>query len=90
VPAEQTCRNHCSECLHSLHVDKNPGDRAEDCGGILEPVGVEMERGELKNLIFRCQKCGQKRKNRLALDDNREKALDLAKKQAERLARGLE
>ena len=23
-------RNHCPVCLHSLHVDVNPGDRAAD------------------------------------------------------------
>ena len=22
-----SCRNHCPHCLHSKHVDKNPGDR---------------------------------------------------------------
>ena len=33
-------RNHCPNCLHSLHLDVEPGDRAADCGGILEPIGV--------------------------------------------------
>ena len=32
-------RNHCPNCLASLHVDEAPGDRAADCGGIMEPVG---------------------------------------------------
>ena len=27
-------------CLSSLHVDEEPGDRASDCGGIMEPVAV--------------------------------------------------
>ena len=27
-------RNHCPNCLASLHVDEAPGDRAADCGGI--------------------------------------------------------
>ena len=26
-------RNHCPNCLSSLHVDEEPGDRASDCGG---------------------------------------------------------
>ena len=30
-------RNHCPNCLSSLHVDVEPGDRASDCGGIMEP-----------------------------------------------------
>ena len=25
-------RNHCPNCLSSLHVDEEPGDRASDCG----------------------------------------------------------
>ena len=29
-------RNHCPNCLSSLHVDEEPGDRASDCGGIME------------------------------------------------------
>ena len=33
-------RNHCPNCLSSLHVDIEPGDRASDCGGIMEPVAV--------------------------------------------------
>ena len=37
-----SCRNHCPYCLHSKHVDKNPGDREELCHGILEPIGLEI------------------------------------------------
>ncbi len=33
-------RNHCPNCLSSLHLDIEPGDRESDCGGIMEPVGV--------------------------------------------------
>lgn len=33
-------RNHCPNCLCSLHVDIEPGDRAADCGGIMDPVAV--------------------------------------------------
>ncbi len=33
-----SCRNHCPYCLHSKHVDKNPGDRQEECHGDLEPI----------------------------------------------------
>ena len=41
-----SCRNHCPYCLHSLHVDVNPGDRLETCHGDLEPaVSREKPRG---------------------------------------------
>ena len=33
-------RNHCPNCLYSLHLDKEPGDRASDCHGRMEPIGV--------------------------------------------------
>lgn len=61
-------RNHCPYCLHSLHVDVNPGDRANPCGGVLEPVGVEQgKRGWV--IVHRCRDCGEVRRNRAALDD---------------------
>ena len=33
-----TCRNHCPECLYSKHIDVYPGDRREECQGLLEPI----------------------------------------------------
>lgn len=36
-PLGYTSRNHCPFCLWSLHVDENPGDRACECGGEMEP-----------------------------------------------------
>ena len=33
-------RNHCPNCLTSLHLDNEPGDRESDCGGIMDPVAV--------------------------------------------------
>ena len=41
-PLGYSCRNHCPHCLHSKHVDINPGDRAENCHGVLEPIGLEI------------------------------------------------
>ena len=31
-------RNHCPYCLSSQHLDNEPGDRAADCGGVMEPM----------------------------------------------------
>ena len=39
-PAEKTCRNHCRKCLHSKHVDNDPGDRQNSCHGKMIPVAV--------------------------------------------------
>lgn len=62
-------RNHCPECLWSLHVDRVPGDRAEGCGGSMEPVGLEGSASAGFSIIFRCLRCGATRKNRAAHDD---------------------
>ena len=37
-------RNHCPNCLCSVHLDIEPGDRASDCGGLMEPVAVWVRR----------------------------------------------
>ena len=39
-------RNHCPNCLSSLHVDIEPGDRESSCGGIMEPIAVWVRRGQ--------------------------------------------
>lgn len=74
-----TSRNHCPHCLHSLHVDIIPGDRANPCGGLLQPVAVENSAKKGYVIVFRCKKCGQVVKNKSAHDDNFEKLLEIAK-----------
>ena len=68
--------NHCPACLWSKHVDINPGDRAEICGGLMKPVAVEIERGEYI-LIHKCQKCGIRKRNKASKNDNFENILKL-------------
>ena len=43
--ASSNHRNHCPNCLSSLHVDIEPGDRESDCGGVMEPVAVWVRKG---------------------------------------------
>ena len=31
---EYSARDHCPYCLYSIHIDINPGDRANDCKGL--------------------------------------------------------
>ena len=33
-------RNHCPNCLTSLHLDVEPGDRSADCGGLMDAIAV--------------------------------------------------
>ena len=65
-----TSRDHCPTCLYSKHVDVNPGDRAEECRGDLEPVGAELDSKKGYVIVFKCKKCGKIRKNKAAEDDN--------------------
>ena len=57
-PLGFTSRNHCPFCLWSLHLDENPGDRASDCGGLMEPVSAEPDPKRGFVITHRCTKCG--------------------------------
>jgi hypothetical protein len=61
--------NHCPKCLFSLHVDNDPGDRANDCGGLMEPIGVETIGGQY-DIIHRCKNCGKIKNNKTSKDDD--------------------
>ncbi|MBV9164205.1 MAG: RNHCP domain-containing protein [Pseudonocardiales bacterium] len=68
--------NHCPRCLWSRHVDVNPGDRAAECGAAMEPIGALSEGGEII-VVHQCLACGHSRRNRSALDDDRDVLLEL-------------
>jgi len=70
--------NHCLACLWSKHVDKSPGDRAEKCGGAMEPIAVEQKSGE-QILIHKCQKCNAERRNKVGSEDNFQAILNVIK-----------
>jgi ribosome biogenesis GTPase len=63
-------RNHCPNCLSSVHVDNDPGDRAADCGAVMEPIGVWVRKNGEWAIIHRCRLCGTLSSNRIAADDN--------------------
>ena len=66
LPLGYTSRNHCPFCLCSLHVDVNPGDRANECRGILRPAGAEPDSKRGYVIIHRCEKCGTVVRNKAA------------------------
>ena len=68
LPLGYTSRNHCPFCLCSLHVDINPGDRANECRGLLRPIRSEPDSKHGFIIIHKCEKCGEIRKNRAALN----------------------
>ncbi len=59
--------NHCSICLFSKHVDIDPGDRLNTCGGLMKPEFVSYTNKD-KYVIQRCLTCLFERKN--ILNDN--------------------
>ena len=64
-----TARDHCPMCLYSKHVDIMPGDRQNNCLGLMRPIGIEKYKNTYK-IIYKCSKCGQIHKNVMANDDN--------------------
>ena len=73
-------RNHCPNCLMSLHLDIEPGDREADCGGLMEPVSVWVRKNGEWAIIHRCRRCGAFSSNRTAADDNPVKLMSVAVK----------
>ena len=66
--ARRTARNHCPHCLRSLHVDVVPGDRAADCGGVMDPIGATLEGRAGVVIEMRCGRCGHVGRNRALRD----------------------
>jgi hypothetical protein len=68
--------DHCPNCLWSLHVDNNPGDRKSKCRGRMKPVSVAYEDGSYV-ISYLCMKCGIRRRFKAAGKDNEELLLEL-------------
>lgn len=66
LPLGVSSRNHCPFCLWSLHVDVNPGDRANPCRGQMEPVGAVTDPRKGYIILHRCTKCGEIHRNKAA------------------------
>ena len=69
-PLGYTSRDHCPYCLCSKHVDINPGDRSETCHGILRPKQVLPDSKKGFIIVYKCDKCGEERRNKAAADDD--------------------
>ena len=71
-------RNHCPNCLSSIHLDNEPGDRRSECHGRMGPIGVWVRKNGEWAVIHRCRCCGKICSNRTAADDNPMKLMALA------------
>ncbi|SDK89443.1 RNHCP domain-containing protein [Glycomyces sambucus] len=64
-------RNHCPQCLASLHVDRRiPGDRASECRGRMEALAVFTRPDGEWMIVHQCLSCDELSSNRIAGDDN--------------------
>ncbi len=73
-------RNHCLNCLTSLHVDNEPGDRQSECGGIMDAIALWVRNNGECAVIHRCRRYGALSSNRTAADDNPMKIMSIALK----------
>ncbi|HHX58933.1 MAG TPA: RNHCP domain-containing protein [Candidatus Moranbacteria bacterium] len=76
--------NHCPECLWSKHVDINPGDRLNQCRGLMKPIDIFFK-NQTWHLVHCCEKCKQSRNIKLSDHNfNIEKITNLIKKNLKR------
>ena len=73
--------NHCPQCLWSRHVDVSPGDRAEKCGGMMEPIAIEGTSPDY-TIVHKCTECGAKRNVSANKEDDAQALVALAARNA--------
>ncbi|MBU1151719.1 RNHCP domain-containing protein [Patescibacteria group bacterium] len=76
-----SCRNHCTKCLYSLHLDKDaPGDRASTCHSPMQPIFAEQSGKKGWMIYHKCKKCAKIIPNKAADDDNFDIIIELTQK----------
>lgn len=68
-------RNHCPHCLHSRHLDIMPGDRLNDCKGLMRPIGIKTSKKGMQ-IIHECTVCGEVKVNKVAEFDDQPDDMD--------------
>jgi len=69
--------NHCPKCLYSKHVDNLPGDRKNNCRGLMAPTGVNYKNGQY-SIIHKCLKCGAVKNNKVSANDDFNKVIEIS------------
>jgi hypothetical protein len=77
-PLLSSSRDHCTKCLCSRHVDVNPGDRANQCRGILYPIGIDRDSKKGYIIKYHCDTCHEYHTCKAAPDDNFDEILRLS------------
>lgn len=76
--------NHCPYCLYSIHIDVYPGDRQEQCHGIMKPIDIVTRGGEPVDVIHQCQKCFITKTNKLSEGDSMDAVITIMKDKVKR------
>ncbi len=76
-PLNYSSRDHCPNCLCSLHVDINPGDRQNQCYGIMVPISIQTNSKKGYIINYKCAKCNELHNNKTAIDDKFETMLSI-------------
>lgn len=58
-------------------MDNNPGDRANDCLGLMEPVGYRQKDGQA-DILHRCTNCHIEKWNHVTNADNSDILVELS------------
>lgn len=64
-------RDHCPFCLWGRHLDNIPGDRAAECGGLMQPLSFSIS-GGIRWIHYSCIKCAHQFRVRAHPDDTLE------------------
>ena len=68
--------NHCPKCLHSKHVDINPGDRKAICQGQMVPIAKGLDQKGYY-VVHQCQGCFIEKKNKITLAEQSDYFINL-------------
>lgn len=63
--------NHCPNCLWSKHVDNNPGDRENECLGMMKPIQAYYKKGKWF-VVHQCQRCQTNKIIKITAEDKLE------------------
>lgn len=65
-------RNHCPNCLYSLHLDMKPGDRKSSCKGLMKPIDFRQHSKKGWQILHQCLKCKNNKWNIIAQNTQQE------------------
>lgn len=78
--------DHCPKCFASKHVDDYPGDRQNDCNGLMKVERIEIAHGRYV-LNYYCTVCGAKKRNKVQEEDDFDELIRIQKELNDQIAK---